>query len=52
LYISPYIIGVSRATRMRLLGHVARIWHRRNANRILEGKPEGKKITEETYMGG
>jgi len=43
LYTSPNVTGVSRARRMRSLGHVARIWHTRNAYRILEGKPEGKR---------
>jgi hypothetical protein len=28
---------------MRSLGYVARIWHTRNAYRILEGNPEGKR---------
>jgi hypothetical protein len=28
---------------MRWVGHVARIWEKRNACRILVGKPEGKR---------
>jgi hypothetical protein len=43
LYSSPSIlIRVIKSRRMRLVGHVARIGEKRNAYRILVGKPEGK----------
>jgi hypothetical protein len=32
-----------KSRRMRCVGHVARIGEKRNAYRILVGKPEGKK---------
>jgi hypothetical protein len=32
-----------KSRRMRWAGHVARIWERRNAYRILVGNPEGKR---------
>jgi hypothetical protein len=32
-----------RSRRMRWAGLVARMWEKRNACRILEGKPEGKR---------
>jgi hypothetical protein len=32
-----------KSRRMRWTGHVARIREKRNANRILVGKPEGKR---------
>jgi hypothetical protein len=32
--------------RMRWTGHVARKWEKRNAYRILVGKPEGKRPLE------
>jgi hypothetical protein len=32
-----------KSKRMRLAGHVARIWEKRTAYRILVGKPEGKR---------
>jgi hypothetical protein len=32
-----------KSRRMRLAGHVARIGEKRNAYRILVGKPEGKR---------
>jgi hypothetical protein len=43
LYSSPNIIRVIKSRRMRWAGHVARTGERRNAFRILEGKPEGKR---------
>jgi hypothetical protein len=39
---SPNIIGVTKLRRMRWAGHVARMG-KRNAYRILVGKPEGKR---------
>jgi hypothetical protein len=38
-----YIIRMMKSRRMRWAGHVARMGETRNANRILVGKPEGKK---------
>jgi hypothetical protein len=32
-----------KSRRMRWAGHVARMWDNRNANRILVGRPEGKR---------
>jgi hypothetical protein len=32
-----------KARRMRLAGHVARIWKKRNAYKLLVGKPEGRR---------
>jgi hypothetical protein len=42
LYSSPSIIRVIKSRRMRWAGHAARMGERRNAYRILVGKPEGK----------
>jgi hypothetical protein len=43
LYSSPNIIRVIKSRRMIWTGHVARMGERRNAYRILVGKPEGKR---------
>jgi hypothetical protein len=43
LYSSPSIIKMIKPRRMRLAGHVSRIGEKRNAYRLLVGKPEGKK---------
>jgi hypothetical protein len=43
LYSSPSITRVIKSRRMRLAGHAARMGERRNAYRILVGKPEGKR---------
>jgi hypothetical protein len=43
LYSSPNIIRVIKSRRMRWAGHVARMGEKRNAYRILVGKPEGKR---------
>jgi hypothetical protein len=43
LYSSPNIIGMIKSRRLRWAGHVVRIREKRNAYRILVGKPEGKK---------
>jgi hypothetical protein len=42
LYSSPSIIRIIKSRRMRLVGHVARMGIKRNAYRLLVGKPEGK----------
>jgi hypothetical protein len=43
LYSSPSIIRIIKSRRMRWEGHVARIGEKRNAYRLLVGKPEGKR---------
>jgi hypothetical protein len=43
LYSSPRIIRMIKLRSMRWAGHVARMGARRNAYRILAGKPEGKR---------
>jgi hypothetical protein len=43
LYSSPSIIRMIKSRRMRRAGHVARVGQRRDAYRILVGKPEGKR---------
>jgi hypothetical protein len=43
LYSSPSIIRMIKGRRMRWAGHVARMEEKRNAYRILVGKPEGKR---------
>jgi hypothetical protein len=43
LYSSPSIIRIIKSRRMRRAGHVARMGEKRNAYRLLVGKPEGKR---------
>jgi hypothetical protein len=43
LYSSPSIIRRIQSRRMRWAGHVALMWEKRNAYRILVGIPEGKR---------
>jgi hypothetical protein len=43
LYSSPNIIRMIKSRRMRWVGQVARRGKKRNAYRILVGKPEGKR---------
>jgi hypothetical protein len=43
LYSSRSIIRIIKERRMRWAGHVARMWEKRNAYRLLVGKPEGKR---------
>jgi hypothetical protein len=43
LYISPNIIRVIKARRMRWAGHVARMGETRGAYRVLVGKSQGKR---------
>jgi hypothetical protein len=43
LYSSPSIIRIIKARRMRWPGHVARTGEKRNAYRLLVGKPERKR---------
>jgi hypothetical protein len=44
LYSSPNIIRIIKSRRMRWAGHVARMGEKRNAYRLLVGKPEGKRL--------
>jgi hypothetical protein len=43
LYSSPSIIRIMKSKRMRWSGYVARIGEKKNAYRLLVGKPEGKR---------
>jgi hypothetical protein len=43
LYSSPSIIRIIKSRRMRWASHVARTGEKRNAYRLLVGKPEGKR---------
>jgi hypothetical protein len=43
LYSSPSIIGIIKSRMMRWAGQVARMGEKRNAYRLLVGKPEGKR---------
>jgi hypothetical protein len=43
LYSSPSIIIIIKSRRMRLASHVARMGDKRNAYRLLVGKPEEKR---------
>jgi hypothetical protein len=42
LYSSPSIIRIIKLRRMRWAGHAARMGEKRNAYRLLVGKPDGK----------
>jgi hypothetical protein len=44
LYSSPSIIRMMKSRRMRWAGHVERMREKRNACRILVGRPEGKRL--------
>jgi hypothetical protein len=43
LYSSPSVLRMMKSRRMRWAGYVARMGEKRNAYRILVGKPEGKR---------
>jgi hypothetical protein len=43
LYSSPSIIRIIKSRRMSWAGHVAQMEEKRNAYRLLVGKPEGKR---------
>jgi hypothetical protein len=43
LYSLPSILRLIKSRRMRLAGHVTRMAEKRNADRLLVGKPEGKR---------
>jgi hypothetical protein len=46
LYSSPSIIRIIKSRRMRWTVHVARMGEKRNAYRLLIGKPEGRRPIE------
>jgi len=46
MFSSPNIIRVIKSRRMKEAGHVARMEKRRDAYRLLVGKPEGKSPLE------
>ena len=46
LYSSPNIVRVIKSRRMRWAEHVAHRGERRDVNRVLVGKPEGKRSLE------
>jgi hypothetical protein len=52
LYSSPSIIRIIKKRRMRWAGHVARMGEKRNAYRILVGKPEGRRPLGNQDVGG
>jgi hypothetical protein len=52
LYCSSSIIRITKSRRMRWAGHVARMGEKRNACRLLVGKPEGKRPLEDQDVGG
>jgi hypothetical protein len=52
LYSSPNIIRIIKSRRMRWAGHEARVREKRNAYRILVGKPEGKRLLGRPNVGG
>jgi hypothetical protein len=43
LYFSPSITRIIKSRRMRWAGHVTRMGEKRNAYRLLVGKPKGKR---------
>jgi hypothetical protein len=43
LYSSPSIIRIFKSRRIRWAGHVARMGEKRNTDRLLVGKPAGKR---------
>jgi hypothetical protein len=48
LYCSPNILGDDQIEKSELAGHVARLGESRSVDRVLVGKPEGKKTTWKT----
>ena len=43
MYSSLHIVRVIKSIRMRWTGHIPRMEERRGVNRVLVGKPEGKR---------
>jgi hypothetical protein len=52
LYGSPNVVRAIRWRTMRWVEHIARIGEMRSAYRILDGKPEGKRYTEDLGVDG
>jgi hypothetical protein len=52
LYSSPCIIRMIKSIRMRLAVHVGRMGEKRNAYRILVGKPEETTRKTQKWVGG
>jgi hypothetical protein len=52
LYSSASIIRMIKSRRIRWAGHVARMGEKRNAYRILVGKPEGRDHWEDQDVDG
>jgi hypothetical protein len=50
LYCSPSIIRIIKSRRLRWAGHVARMGEKRNAYRILVGKPEGLDVGKKIIL--
>jgi hypothetical protein len=48
MYSSPSTIRIIKSSRMRWAGHVARMGEKRNAYRLLVGKPEGTRPCRKT----
>jgi hypothetical protein len=51
LYSSPSIIRIIKSRRMRWARHVAQMRAKRNAYRLLMGKPEGKRAVGRPRRG-
>jgi hypothetical protein len=51
-YFSPSIIRFIKSRRMRWAGNIAQMGSKRNAYRMLVGKPEGKIPLGKQYIGG
>jgi hypothetical protein len=49
---SPNILRVIKSRKMRWVGHVARTGDRRNAYRVLVGRPAGRKHLEDLGVDG
>jgi hypothetical protein len=52
LYSSPSIIRITKSRRIRWAGHVVRMGEKRNAYRLLAGKPEAKRPLGRQDVGG
>jgi hypothetical protein len=51
-YSSPSIIRIIKSRRMRWMGHVERMGEKRNAYRLLVGKPDGNRSLEYQDVSG
>jgi hypothetical protein len=51
LYSSPSIIRIMKVRKMRWAGHVARMGEKRNAYRLLVGRPEGRRPLGRPILG-